>query len=911
MVNFTVDQVRVLMDLKHNIRNISVIAHVDHGKSTLSDSLVSKAGIISQQKAGDARYMDTRADEQQRGITIKSTAVSLYYSMDNIDELEAMMSPEDRAAMAAGPQLVIPRAGDVADEAEDADEEKAAEAAPAAAAAAPVDEAADAAAWDKLNADNRKNFLINLIDSPGHVDFSSEVTAALRVTDGALVVVDCIEGVAVQTETVLRQAIAERIKPVLFVNKLDRCLLELQMDLDEAYQAFTRAIESANVVIETCRDPVLGDVQVDPAKGTVGFGSALQGWGFTLSVFADMYSKKFGMPKDKLMARLWGDHFFNPKKNTWMKQSLDTTTGDVGVRGFVQYVMKPIHAMFEACMNNEKEKYTKLVEKLDIKFPADAKELTGKALLKKLMQSWIPVGDTLLQMIITHLPSPAKAQRYRVENLYNGPLDDEAAVAIRRCDPNGPLMMFVSKMVPTSDQSRFFAFGRVYSGNVRTNQTVRIYGPDYSHGSKVDLYEKKKIQRTVLMMGRTTEQIADCPCGNVIGLVGVDQFLLKSGTITTSDDAHPFHCMRFSVSAVVRVAVEVKNQSDLPKLVEGLKRLQKSDPLVQSFVTKTGEHIIAGAGELHLEICLKDLAEDFMKGAPIKISDPVVSFSETLTKETEMTCISKSSNKHNRLFCTAQPLGEEFCVAVDKSVIEIDTKDIKKRARIMAEEYGWDKNDALRLWSFGCAPDGKPNVVVDQTKGASFLAEIKDHVVGAFLQYSLGGVFCDEPLRGCRFNLMDITLHADAIHRGAGQISPAAKKVFAACQMKSGPRLLEPMYLCDITCPNDKVSGVYTTLQSRRGRICPDAEDNSLGGMSKVKAFLPVLESFGFTQLLRQNTGGKAFPQMIFDHWELIDNGDVDLFDPKTKTYACVMSSRERKGLKAEMPDFNEYYDKL
>jgi len=916
MVNFTVDQIRVLMDLKHNIRNISVIAHVDHGKSTLTDSLICKAGIISQAKAGEARFTDSREDEQQRGITIKSTSVSLYYTMENIDELEAMMDKEDKTepeiVVVAKPQVAAAAAEDEAP----ADEEAPAEEEPAAddqgdggVDTGPV--VLDQAAYDKLNADNRKNFLINLIDSPGHVDFSSEVTAALRVTDGALVVVDCIEGVAVQTETVLRQAISERIKPVLFVNKLDRCLLELHMDLDDAYQAFTRAIESANVVIETCRDPILGDVQVDPAMGTVGFGSALQGWGFTLSVFADMYAKKFGMEKDKLMKRMWGDWFFNPKNNKWLKQSLDTATGDVATRGFVHYIMKPIHAMFESVMNNEKEKYEKLMVKLDIKCPADAKEMTGKALLKRLMQTWIPVGDTLLQMIITHLPSPAKAQRYRCETLYNGPLDDEAANSIRRCDPNGPLMMFVSKMVPTADRSRFYAFGRVFSGNVRTNQVVRIYGPDYSHGSKVDLFDKKKIQRTVLMMGRYVEQIPDCPCGNVVGLVGVDQFLLKSGTITTSADAHPFHCMKFSVSAVVRVAVEVKNQADLPKLVEGLKRLQKSDPLVQAFVTKTGEHIIAGAGELHLEICLKDLQEDFMKGAPIKVSDPVVSFSETLTKDCDGVMISKSSNKHNRLYCNASPLGEEFCVAIDKSVIEIDTKDIKKRARIMSEDYGWDKNDALRLWSFGCAPDGKPNVLVDQTKGASFLAEIKDHMVGAFLQYSLGGVFCDEPLRGCRFNLLDITLHADAIHRGAGQIGPCAKKVLAACCMKSGPRLLEPLYLCDIQCPNDKVSGVYNTLQARRGRICPDAEDQSTGGIAKVRAFLPVLESFGFTQLLRQNTGGKAFPQMIFDHWELIEQGDPDIFDPKTKTYQCVMQSRERKGMKAEMPDFNEYYDKL
>eukprot|EP00455_Lapot_gusevi_P008830 TRINITY_DN138_c0_g1_i4.p2 TRINITY_DN138_c0_g1~~TRINITY_DN138_c0_g1_i4.p2 ORF type:complete len:686 (+),score=309.61 TRINITY_DN138_c0_g1_i4:223-2280(+) len=685
------------------------------------------------------------------------------------------------------------------------------------------------------------------------------------------------------------------------------------MDLEDAYQSFTRAVESANVVIETCgiENSPVGDVSVDPTKGTVGFGSGLQGWGFTLGTFAEMYHKKFGAPKDKMMQRLWGDNYYNAAKNKWAKQSLDPATGDVYTRGFVHYILKPINALFDAVMNAEVDKYNKLLERLDIRIPSDARDLLGKHLLKRLMQTWLPLADTLLQMIIVHLPSPVRAQKYRCETLYNGPQDDDCATAIKTCDPNGPLMMFVSKMVPTTDKGRFYAFGRVFSGTVRTNQVVRIYGPDYTDGSRVDLFDKKKIQRTVLMMGRYVEQISDCPSGNVCGLVGVDQFLLKSGTITTSEAAHPFHCMRFSVSAVVRVAVECKNQSDLPKLVEGLKRLQKSDPLVQSFTTKTGEHIVAGAGELHLEICLKDLAEDFMKGAPIKISEPVVSFCETVSKVSEMTCIAKSSNKHNRLYCTAEPLGEDFCLAVDKSLIEIDTKDLKKRARVLVEEYKWDKNDALKLWTFGCPPDGKPNVLVDQTKGASFLNEIKDHMVGAFLQYTGGGVFCDEPMRGFRCNLVDITLHADAIHRGAGQISPAAKKVFGGCQIKSGPRLLEPMYLCDITVPQDKVSGVFSTLQTRRGRVVPDADDGSVGSLIHVKAYLPVLESFGFTQVLRQNTSGKAFPQMIFDHWEMVDGYNIDAYDPSTKTNEIIMNVRRRKGMREEMPDFNDYYDKL
>lgn len=207
-------------------------------------------------------------------------------------------------------------------------------------------------------------------------------------------------------------------------------------------------------------------------------------------------------------------------------------------------------------------------------------------------------------MIAIHLPSPAVAQKYRMEMLYEGPLDDEAAVGIKNCDPNGPLMMYVSKMVPTSDKGRFYAFGRVFSGKVCTGMKARIMGPNYTPGKKEDLYEKA-IQRTVLMMGRFVEAIEDVPCGNICGLVGVDQFLVKTGTITTFKDAHNLRVMKFSVSPVVRVAVEPKNPADLPKLVEGLKRLAKSDPMVQCIIEESGEHIVAGAGELHLEICLK------------------------------------------------------------------------------------------------------------------------------------------------------------------------------------------------------------------------------------------------------------------------------------------------------------------
>ncbi|KAM9925506.1 hypothetical protein OXX80_010891, partial [Metschnikowia pulcherrima] len=305
MVAFTIDQIRGLMDKVTNVRNISVIAHVDHGKSTLTDSLVQKAGIISAAKAGDARFMDTRKDEQERGITIKSTAISLYAGLsdDDVKEIKQKTIGND--------------------------------------------------------------FLINLIDSPGHVDFSSEVTAALRVTDGALVVVDCVEGVCVQTETVLRQALQERIKPVVIINKVDRALLELQVTKEDLYQSFSRTVESVNVIISTYTEPTLGDAQVFPEKGTVAFGSGLHGWAFTVRQFALRYSKKFGVDRSKMMERLWGDSFFNPKTKKWTNKDKDAD-GKQLERAFNMFVLDPIFRLFSSIMNFKKEEIPTLLEKLEI-----------------------------------------------------------------------------------------------------------------------------------------------------------------------------------------------------------------------------------------------------------------------------------------------------------------------------------------------------------------------------------------------------------------------------------------------------------------------------------------------------------------------------------------------------------------
>jgi elongation factor 2 len=517
MVNFTVDEIRGIMDRKQNIRNMSVIAHVDHGKSTLTDSLFSKAGIIAGKKTGEARATDTRKDEQQeRCFTIKSTAFLMYFEMEDKDM--ALIKQEKEKDI--------------------------------------------------------NGLLINLIDSPGHVDFSSEVTAALRVTDGALVVVDCVSGVCVQTETVLRQAIAERIKPLVLINKMDRAFLEFQLEQEDLYQTFQRIVESVNVIIDTYAndDGPMGIIRVDPANSSVGFGSGLHGWAFTLKQWAEIYASKFGVDVEKLKKKLWGENFFNPKTKKWSK-----TKTEENKRSFNIYILDPIYKMFDAIMNFKKDETDKLLDKLELKSKMMEEELQmeGKPLMKAAMRNWWPAGEAIFQMIVIHLPSPVTAQKYRCEMLYEGALDD-ACIGMKNCDPEAPLM------VPTaSDKGRFYAFGRVFSGKICTGQKVRIMGPKYEPGKKADLYEKEDVQRTILMMGRYIEAIDDVPCGNICGLVGVDQFLVKTGTITTFKEAHNLKAMKFSVSPVVMVAFDPMNAADLPKLVEGLKLLAKSDPMVQ------------------------------------------------------------------------------------------------------------------------------------------------------------------------------------------------------------------------------------------------------------------------------------------------------------------------------------------
>jgi len=423
-------------------------------------------------------------------------------------------------------------------------------------------------------------------------------------------------------------------------------------------------------------------------------------------------------------------------------------------------------------------------------------------------------------------------------------------------------------------------------------------GPNYVVGEKHDI-AAKKVPGTVLIMGSKVENISSVPCGNTVGVQGLEKVLIKSGTISSSPNAHPIIPMKFSVSAVVRRAVAPKNTAQLKKFTEGLKRLEKSDPCLQVIFSDT-EMIIAGAGELHIEVALGELQDMLGEDVPFTVSPPVVGFCETVTRNSSVVCLGKSPNRHNRLYFTAEPLGEKLTCAIEQGKIEL--KDTKIMSHQLVEDFGWDKNSAAKIWFFSGT-----TCLVDTSHSVSYLHEIKDSVRNALDWVVRESVLCGEPLRGVRFNLVDALLHADTVHRGIGQIVPPARRALYAAVLSASPSMVEPVYMAEIVTEKDVVGKVYGCMAQRRGGVVEEAP--KLGTpLCVVNAHLPVLESFGFAAELREMTSGRAFPQLVFHHWRVME-GEVS--DEGSLAHRVVVDVRKRKGMKLEIPLLEDFNDKL
>jgi len=444
-------------------------------------------------------------------------------------------------------------------------------------------------------------------------------------------------------------------------------------------------------------------------------------------------------------------------------------------------------------------------------------------------------------------------------------------------------------------------------------------GPSYTPGRKTDLF-LKPIQRVLVMMGQYAEAVDDVPCGNIVSLIGIDQYLLRSGTLSCSDQAYPIVPMKISTLPLINAVIEPKKPSDLPKFVEGLKLLAKSDPCVQTSCNDIGQYIVAATSELHLETCLHNLESKYID-IPIIKGKPYFSLRETVSETSSITCLAKAPNKHNRLYMFAEPLGENLTKAIENgeifssdgkisssdSKISSSSDENKTLMKHLEGVYNWQPNEAKGIWAFGDEISNRGNVLVNTTKFVSHVDEIRDSCQASFQWATREGVLCCENVRGVKFNLTDCTLHPDAIHRSAGQIIPTCRRVMYASFLSAKPRLQEPVYLVDILCPYSVIGSVYSCLNKRNGLVL--SQDERPGTpLCLVKCSLPVRESFGFINELRNQTSGQAIPRTIFDHWQTIDG------DPLVKgniAYDIVLATRERKGLLPNVKDLSYYLDKL
>jgi ribosome assembly protein 1 len=955
------------------IRNICILAHVDHGKTSLSDSLLATNGIISQRMAGKVRYLDSREDEQLRGITMEASAISLYFK-------------------------VIRRKND-SEESE------------------------------------IKEHLINLIDSPGHIDFSSEVSTSSRLCDGAVVLVDVVEGVCSQTVNVLRQCRIDKLKPILVINKIDRLITEWKLTPLEAYQHISRIIEQVNSVIgsffagERMEDDMIWresgattefvekddeDIYFTPEKNNVIFASAVGGWAFSVNTFSKIYLAKLGFSQAVLSKTLWGD-FYLDMKNKKIIPGKKLKPNQANLKPlFVSLILEQIWAVYENCLlERNQEKLEKIIEKLGAKVsPRDLRSKDHKSVLNLIMSQWIPLSHAVLGCVIEYLPSPAVAQQTRIENILKESmytavdqekdksklLDPEFEKAILTCDSSNPethTIAYVSKLMSvraedlprdlnpaevTAEEFRergriarelarkaseaaavssesqpsndgfvvksskdpfewefeeddfeveeeeeeeqvntevLVAFTRVYSGSLSKGQKLTVIGPKYDPSLPKDhptnqeqVTNGVEIQDLFLIMGRELVRMETVPAGNIVGVVGLENVVLKNATLCSEiKDDRPY--INFASTStlihnkpIMRIAVEPTNPMKIGRLERGLELLAKADPVLEWYIDDdSGELIMCVAGELHLERCLKDLEDRFAKGCEVTVKEPVIPFKEGLADEKSTRNIEEDETTGQE----ALGVDLEFEVAplplaITKFLLENEAEisDIvkdKENSDLFKEKLvellknntfdsGFKSVEELvdNIICFGPKRIG-PNIFVEAAnnnnqfnhileKNDESKFEYERNVLNGFQLAINEGPVCSEPIQGVIVTLKSSkTLESDAESRVinlGGRIITLTRDLIHKKFLLKCPRLFLAMYTCDIQASAEVLGKVYAVVQKRGGAIISEEMKEGTPFFS-IQARIPVIEAFGFSEDMRKKTSGAASPQLVFDGFDMLD----------------------------------------
>ncbi len=687
------------MSNKEIIRNVGIIAHIDHGKTTLADSLLAGAGLLSTKMAGTARVLDYLDEEMKRKITIKTANISLLYKAASIP------------------------------------------------------------------------YIINLVDTPGHVDFTGKVTRAIRVIDGAVVVVDAVEEIMAQTEIVTKQALEERVRPVLFINKVDRLITELQLNEEQIQKKLDNIISRFNDLIELYADPPFKNQwKIAGSLGNVAFGSALHGWGFTMN-----------------LAKQQGIKFSD---------------------------------VIKAYVNSEHEK----------------------------LKNALPVYQAVFEMVIKVVPNPREAQAYRIEKIWEGNINSKIGDALFNCRDDGPAVLFITN-VRSDLNGDTIATGRVFSGKINEGTRLHLVGA---------LAETEVIE-VYIEMGVFREEVGEVSAGllaslTLAGTVKIGETLVD---VAHKEDMVPFEGICYVSEPVVTLAIEPKTPQNLPALLEALEKLAREDPNLKLAIDKeTGEYLLSGMGELHLEIALKQLKS--LCGIEIEVSSPRVVYMESVQKE-GVVALGKSPNKQNYFWVQVMPESEEANAYAEEGSVSV------------------------------LSVDEHRNVLLDCSAKTQAVSEEELEAIIAGFEYTCrAGPLCGEPVRHLLVRLVDLQKCINEVE-GSEIMHGVSKAVFGSF-LTADPFLLEPIYKIIISVATELSGESSRILNTRRGKVILFEQK---GLLTTISGFIPVSETFGFSKDLRSATSGRAFWQTFFDHWEKM---------PKKLSLAVIADLRRRKGLAPEVP---------
>ncbi|PRW60836.1 116 kDa U5 small nuclear ribonucleo component-like isoform A [Chlorella sorokiniana] len=763
-----------------------------------------------------------------------------------------------------------------------------------------------------------KSFVMNLMDTPGHVNFADELSAALRLADGVLLVVDAVEGVMVGTERAIKAAAAEGLPICLLISKVDRLLLELKLPPPDAYHKLRHTIEEVNTHIAT----YYGDAdkwQVDPVKGNVAFAAPLYGWSFTLESFATLYCEVQGIPMDprEFAKRLWGDRFFNPETRTFVKRASALPGG--GERTFVQFILEPLYKIYAQIIGEDDRTVRAVADEFGVYLKPSSYGMDVKPLVKEACSKIFGSASGLVDMLVRWVPSSKAATATKVERCYTGPQDSQLVEHMRACNPRGPLVIYVCKLFPKADCSRFDAFGRVMSGSVKPGDKVRVLGEAYTPDDEEDS-AAAQVSAVWAYQARYRVPLSKAVAGDWVLLEGVDATITKTATIVPEfldEEVHIFKPLAALTQAVVKIATEPLNPSELPKMVEGLRKVNKSYPSLVTKVEESGEHTIYGTGELYLDSVMKDLRELYSE-VEVKVADPVVSFCETVVETSSLKCFAETPNKRNKLTMIVEPMEKGLAEDIEAGRVSMEWSR-KELGAFFQQKYDWDLLAARSIWAFGPDRNG-PNILLDDTLPSevdkSLLAAVRESIVQGFQWGAREGPLCDEPMRNCKFKILDATIAKEPLHRGGGQVIPTARRVCYSAFLMATPRLMEPVYYVEIQTPADCISAIYTVLAKRRGHVTADVPKPGTP-IFIVKAFLPVMESFGFETDLRYHTQGQAFCLSIFDHWQIVPGDPLDRsivlrpLEPAPMQALArdfMVKTRRRKGMTDDV-SINKHFD--